>query len=225
MTTSGSAHETIVEAGAMPVFYRPPHGALSPEGLVTTRRLGMRTVLWTAWGRDWRAEATPRSVCDDVAAGRLDGGTVLLHDSDSASAAGSWRTTLAALPRLADLFARTTSPSARSASTSPHRSRPSPPDAVGRPRLWRRLARVGEASLTGAAGSSWDALVVGSVSVSDEPSNAASEFLRNATAFFTEREPSEEAVRAGLTDDFFFENRRRGVSFPDADAGLRRRSC
>jgi peptidoglycan/xylan/chitin deacetylase (PgdA/CDA1 family) len=98
------AHATIVDAGAVPEFYRPPHGALSPEGLVTARRLGMRTVLWTAWGRDWRAEATTRSVCDDVAAGRLDGGTVLLHDSDCASAAGSWRTTLAALPRLADLF-------------------------------------------------------------------------------------------------------------------------
>jgi len=99
------AHATIVDAGALPTFYRPPHGALSPEGLVTARGLGMRTVLWTAWGRDWRAEATPASVCHDVAAGRLDGGTVLLHDSDCASAPGSWRTTLAALPPLGDLFA------------------------------------------------------------------------------------------------------------------------
>jgi hypothetical protein len=65
----------------------------------------MRTVLWTAWGRDWRAEATPQSVCDDVAAGRIDGGTVLLHDSDCSSAPGSWRTTLAALAGLGDLFA------------------------------------------------------------------------------------------------------------------------
>jgi peptidoglycan/xylan/chitin deacetylase (PgdA/CDA1 family) len=65
----------------------------------------MRAVLWTAWGRDWRAEASPASVRADVAAGRLDGGTVLLHDSDCASDPGSWRTTVAALPRLADLFA------------------------------------------------------------------------------------------------------------------------
>jgi peptidoglycan/xylan/chitin deacetylase (PgdA/CDA1 family) len=99
------ARATVVDAGAVPRFYRPPHGAVSPEGLFTARRLGMRTVLWTAWGRDWRAEATPASVADDVAAGRLDGGTVLLHDSDCASAPGSWRTTLASLPRLADLFA------------------------------------------------------------------------------------------------------------------------
>ena len=99
------AHATVAGAGATPAFHRPPHGALSPEGFVTARRLGMRTVLWTAWGRDWRAEATPDSVCADVAAGRLDGGTVLLHDSDCASAPGSWRTTLAALAPLGDLFA------------------------------------------------------------------------------------------------------------------------
>lgn len=98
------AHETVTAAGATPVFYRPPHGALSPEGLLTARRLGMRAVLWSAWGRDWRAEATPGSVCEDVAAGRLDGGTVLLHDSDCASAPGSWHTTAAALPLLADVF-------------------------------------------------------------------------------------------------------------------------
>jgi peptidoglycan/xylan/chitin deacetylase (PgdA/CDA1 family) len=99
------AHDTVTAAGAVPGFYRPPHGALSPEGMMTAHRLGMRTTLWTAWGRDWRAEATPDSVRDEVAAGRLDGGTVLLHDSDCASAPGSWRTTVAALPRLADLFA------------------------------------------------------------------------------------------------------------------------
>ena len=54
--------------------------------------------------------------------------------------------------------------------------------------------------------------------VSDEPSNAASEFLRNAWAFFAERgSPPEETVRAGLTDDFVYEDRRL-LSFPDADA-------
>ncbi|MGZ6953204.1 MAG: polysaccharide deacetylase family protein [Acidimicrobiia bacterium] len=99
------AHGVLVDAGVTPAFYRPPHGALSPEALLTARRLGMRPVLWTAWGRDWRAEATPASVRDDVACGRLDGGTVLLHDSDCASAIGSWTTTVDALPLLAELFA------------------------------------------------------------------------------------------------------------------------
>jgi hypothetical protein len=55
--------------------------------------------------------------------------------------------------------------------------------------------------------------------VSDEPSNAASEFHRNALARFNERgSPPEGFVRAGLTDDFAFEDRRSGPSFPDADA-------
>jgi peptidoglycan/xylan/chitin deacetylase (PgdA/CDA1 family) len=121
------AHGTVAAAGAVPEFYRPPHGALSPQGILVARRLGMRPVLWTAWGRDWRAEATPQSVCDDVAAGRLDGGTVLLHDSDCAATAGSWRTTVAALARLADLFA------ARGLTVGPlrdHFHRPSRPGAT-----------------------------------------------------------------------------------------------
>ena len=55
--------------------------------------------------------------------------------------------------------------------------------------------------------------------MSDEPSNAASEAVRNAYALANGREaPSEEAVRAILTDDFVFESRRSGVRFPDADA-------
>lgn len=55
--------------------------------------------------------------------------------------------------------------------------------------------------------------------MSDEPSNAASEFLRNVFAFFAARgSPPEETVRAGLTDDFAYEDRRSGPSFPDADA-------
>jgi hypothetical protein len=44
-------------------------------------------------------------VATDVAQGRLDGGTVLLHDSDCTSAPGSWRSALAALPALAEQFA------------------------------------------------------------------------------------------------------------------------
>jgi hypothetical protein len=65
----------------------------------------MRTVLWTAWGRDWKAEATGASVTAHVRRGLRAGGTVLLHDSDCTSAAGAWRSAEAALPRLAELFA------------------------------------------------------------------------------------------------------------------------
>jgi hypothetical protein len=65
----------------------------------------MTTVLWTTWGRDWRREATPASVVADVTRRYVDGGTVLLHDSDCTSYPGSWRSALGALPRLADEFA------------------------------------------------------------------------------------------------------------------------
>ncbi len=69
------------------------------------RNLGMSTVLWTTWGRDWRREATPSSVVADVTRRYLDGGTVLLHDSDCTSYPGSWHSALGALPLLADEFA------------------------------------------------------------------------------------------------------------------------
>ncbi len=59
-------------------------------------------MLWTAWGEDRRARATPRSVHDTVARDLRGGGTVLLHDSDCTYATGSWRKTLGALPRLLD---------------------------------------------------------------------------------------------------------------------------
>ena len=48
---------------------------------------------------------TPESVFADVTRRYVDGGTVLLHDSDCTSYPGSWRSALGALPRLADEFA------------------------------------------------------------------------------------------------------------------------
>ena len=89
------------ESGVAPKWYRPPHGALSLEGKLLASKLGMRSVLWTTWGRDWRAEATPESVRDEVLAGYLDGGTILLHDSDCTSDPGAWHSALGALPLLA----------------------------------------------------------------------------------------------------------------------------
>jgi peptidoglycan/xylan/chitin deacetylase (PgdA/CDA1 family) len=91
--------------GVEPQWFRPPFGISSYASLRAARRLGMTTVLWTTWGRDWRREATPASVVADVTRRYLDGGTVLLHDSDCTSYPGSWRSALGALPRLADEFA------------------------------------------------------------------------------------------------------------------------
>ncbi|MFI5047139.1 MAG: polysaccharide deacetylase family protein [Acidimicrobiia bacterium] len=98
-----AAFDTIADAtGTCPRWFRPPFGIMSAASLRSARRLGMRTVLWTTWGRDWRREATPQTVVDDVLRRYLDGGTVLLHDADCTSYPGSWRSSLGALPRLAD---------------------------------------------------------------------------------------------------------------------------
>ncbi len=100
------AYDAVAHAsGVEPKWYRPPHGALSLEGKLAARKLGMRSVLWTTWGRDWRAEATPESVQADVLGGYLDGGTVLLHDSDCTSDPGAWRSTIGGLSLLAGSFA------------------------------------------------------------------------------------------------------------------------
>ncbi len=77
-------------------WYRPPYGVLTTEALVAARAAGLRTVLWTAWGRDWEAGATPARIVATVERRLAPGGTVLLHDTDRTSAPRSWERTLAA---------------------------------------------------------------------------------------------------------------------------------
>ncbi|MFB4299335.1 polysaccharide deacetylase family protein [Actinomadura sp. NTSP31] len=84
--------------GVRPRWYRPPYGALSAEALLAARRNGLRPILWTAWGRDWTASATPESVLSALSPGIEGGATLLLHDSDVTSAPGAWKSTLGALP-------------------------------------------------------------------------------------------------------------------------------
>jgi peptidoglycan-N-acetylglucosamine deacetylase len=88
--------------GVNPDWYRPPYGVLSAETLIAARGLGLRPVLWTAWGRDWTRSASPASVLDTMVPGLRGGATLLLHDSDCTSAPGSWRSGLGALPELVD---------------------------------------------------------------------------------------------------------------------------
>jgi peptidoglycan/xylan/chitin deacetylase (PgdA/CDA1 family) len=95
-------YDTVADlVGRAPTWWRPPYGVLSGPALLTARRLGLRPVLWSAWGRDWRAAATAASVVADLWSGQVEGGTLLLHDSDLTSAPGSWGTTVAALPLVA----------------------------------------------------------------------------------------------------------------------------
>lgn len=95
--------EAVVDAtGVVPVWHRPPYGVVSGAGLAASRSLGLRLVLWSAWGRDWRQAATPATVLADLEHGLGPGATLLLHDSDCTSSPGSWRSALGALPLLAE---------------------------------------------------------------------------------------------------------------------------
>ena len=91
--------------GVPPRFARPPNGVVTGAGLWAARSLGLRTVLWTADGRDWTADASADTVASRIRAQLKSGGVILLHDSDVTSAPGSWRSALGALPSLADFCA------------------------------------------------------------------------------------------------------------------------
>jgi peptidoglycan-N-acetylglucosamine deacetylase len=87
--------------GSTPRWFRPPYGVLSGGSLRAAAVLDLTPVLWTAWGRDWQP-IYPQQVLRHVLSGLDDGGTVLLHDSDCTSTPGSWRSTVAVLPLLAE---------------------------------------------------------------------------------------------------------------------------
>lgn len=100
------AREAIGEAtGAQPGLYRPPYGVLNLAALVIARRRRWRTLLWTHWGRDWEAGATPESICRRLTDGAGAGSVLLLHDADDYGAPGSWRRTVQALPAVIETMA------------------------------------------------------------------------------------------------------------------------
>lgn len=88
--------------GVSPTVYRPPYGVFSAGGLVLCRRRHWVPTLWSRWGRDWGANATPTAIARRAADGAAPGDIVLLHDSDRYSAPGSWERTVAALPAILD---------------------------------------------------------------------------------------------------------------------------
>lgn len=100
------ARSAIEEAtGSSIALYRPPYGILNASALRIARASGWRTLLWSHWGRDWEARATPDSIVSRVTDGAGEGSVLLLHDADDYSAPGSWRRTVLALPRVLDTLA------------------------------------------------------------------------------------------------------------------------
>ena len=65
---------------------------------VAMRRLRLTPVLWDCWGKEWSRGSTPESVFGTLSSTLRDGSTVLLHDSDCTSPAGSADAGLGALP-------------------------------------------------------------------------------------------------------------------------------
>jgi peptidoglycan/xylan/chitin deacetylase (PgdA/CDA1 family) len=100
------ARDTIWEISETePLWWRPPYGVLSGPALAAAAAFDLRPLLWTSWGKDWRADATAESVVAELCAGGLPGGTLLLHDSDLTSAPSSWRIAVDALALLGNKVA------------------------------------------------------------------------------------------------------------------------
>ena len=96
----------VAATGRTPRLYRPPYGVLTTAGLVHARRRGWQPLLWTRWGHDWRARATPGSIASEATADLRGGEVVLLHDADHYSAPGSWQRTVASLSRVIEAIER-----------------------------------------------------------------------------------------------------------------------
>ncbi|HET9076819.1 MAG TPA: polysaccharide deacetylase family protein [Acidimicrobiales bacterium] len=97
-----AARATLEDLTGRPLeWFRPPYGGVSLSSLAAARSTGLRMVLWTTWGLDWRGDATGTTVAANVARTFVPGATVLLHDSDVTSTPDSWKATIDSLPRLA----------------------------------------------------------------------------------------------------------------------------
>ena len=84
------ARDVVAElTGQVPAWFRPPYGVLTTGALAAARRLGLRPLLWTCWGREWDRGATPASVFRTLLRDLDGGGTVLLHDSGQQARPGS----------------------------------------------------------------------------------------------------------------------------------------
>ncbi len=59
--------------GRRPDLYRPPYGIFSYPGMVEVSARGLRSLLWSRWGHDWRASWPPERIAAEVAEDLRDG--------------------------------------------------------------------------------------------------------------------------------------------------------
>jgi peptidoglycan-N-acetylglucosamine deacetylase len=83
--------------GVQPLFHRPPYGIYSAAGLAAARSAGLRPMLWSRWGKDWRKFTTPARIARRAARDIAPADVVLLHDADYYSARNSHQRTAKAL--------------------------------------------------------------------------------------------------------------------------------
>jgi peptidoglycan/xylan/chitin deacetylase (PgdA/CDA1 family) len=83
--------------GERPVWHRPPYGIYSSAGLQAARDAGLRPLLWSRWGRDWRKFTKPTRIAARATRSLRAGDVILLHDADFYSSKNSHERTVAAL--------------------------------------------------------------------------------------------------------------------------------
>jgi peptidoglycan-N-acetylglucosamine deacetylase len=79
-------------------WHRPPYGVYSAAGLGAVRAAGLRPLLWSRWGKDWRKFTTPARIAARATRDLSTGDVILLHDADFESSRHSHRRTAEALP-------------------------------------------------------------------------------------------------------------------------------
>ena len=94
------ARLALARCGVTPTWYRPSFGQATGSTLVAARALGLKTVLWSAWGREWTT-TDPAEVAARITLRLHAGAIVLLHDSDAFGPPGMWRTGLRSLDTVA----------------------------------------------------------------------------------------------------------------------------
>jgi peptidoglycan-N-acetylglucosamine deacetylase len=78
-------------------WHRPPYGIYSPAGLSAARAAGLRPLLWSRWGKDWRRLTTPGRIASRSTRSVIAGDVILLHDADFYSSRDSHTRTVKAL--------------------------------------------------------------------------------------------------------------------------------
>jgi peptidoglycan/xylan/chitin deacetylase (PgdA/CDA1 family) len=85
-------------SGRTPELHRPPYGIYSGSGLEAARSRGLKPLLWSKWGKDWRKFTTPGRIAARATQDVSRGDVILLHDADFYSARHSHQRTAKALP-------------------------------------------------------------------------------------------------------------------------------